>query len=880
MKKHIIFLFAALLCVSQVLWAVPARPGKIVKVQPDGSTVVIRLHGDEYHHWMTNEAGQVVELNAEGFYVVSGKTVEEASAMESDVRMRESGLTPKDILRDGLSKAAAITTGKVYIPVILVQFSDTTFVSQDPAADFHNMLNQDGYAANGATGSVHDFYYENSKGLYDPVFDVLGVVTVNSFQSYNISGSNYGNVARSLIQTACSNLNSSVDFSKYDNDGDGAVDMILMYYAGHNMAEGGMGIWPHQSYLSSTTKYDGKTLSRYFCTSELKGDIGRQMCGVGTTCHEFAHSLGLPDFYDTDYEVNGETAGLYSFSTMCSGSYLNEGRTPPYFSLEERIMLGWVDSDSVIEIAGPGEYTLAASSENVAYRMSTETPGEYFLFEARGYGQWDAYLPTRGMAIYHVDKSTTRTIPIMYASYTSYSTVNVSPYNLWAQWSGSVNYHNSINENGSHPCYYVVPAINPSSLNYQGDQGYLPYPGFSGANQFVATDWNGDVSDLMLRNIRYNSDGSVSFTVVSNSKAVYGQVVDINGSPIAGAMVRVYGSSARPSAAPAGKISLLPSSPQFLQGTVAELTTETDENGNYYLDLSGEEDDVFEIGASANGYVSHIKSVNVSDLAVSQKIALCPIDYVQERAVHYCDLEAENIYLWGGTDSSTGENYDVMASIGFTEEELTPYAGRKIERIAFYAYGGKDATSVASKAYVLVEFGTTRKLFVEVEPTVNGWTYADISGYDIYVPDDTDIHVGYALYKPTYMYPITLEDGSEVIKNSYVGYYYPDEETSTWYSTSWNNMIVMILSGTATVQTLGYNTIDNPSAGYYQAGDTFTFKLNETDERAVSSVEWYFDDEPVSSESIELPEGEHVIEARLTLVNGKKKIVEQKIFVE
>ncbi|MBQ3766554.1 MAG: M6 family metalloprotease domain-containing protein [Bacteroidales bacterium] len=862
--KKIIAAAAILLCAAEVLFAVPAWPGKVVKVQPDGSRIVIRIHGDEYRSWVTNEAGDVLEMNEAGFYVTTGRTVSEA-AVESDL-VRDDRQPIARAPGNGMLRASAyVTTGTVHIPVILVQFSDTTFASRDPVSDFFNMLNQDDYSANGGTGSVHDFYYENSHGKYNPVFDVYGPVTVGSFASYGITQSNYGSVAQSLIQTACSNLNDRINFANYDYDRDNTVDMILMYYAGHNMAEGGDGIWPHRSTISSITTYDGKRLGAYFCTSELKGYEGKDMCGIGTTCHEFAHSLGLPDFYDTDYEINGEAGALYSYSTMCSGPYLNDGCTPPYFSLEERIMLGWVDSDSIVEISGPGSYTLGASDNDVAYQMKTATHGEYFLYEARGYGRWDAALPAKGMVVYHVDKSTSRSITIYYNSGARSTTA--TPYNLWTRWSdGSVPYYNSINENGSHPCYYVIPAINTSSLYYHGDEGYLPYPGASGANQFVPVDWNGNKSGLMLRDIAYNADGSVSFQVINTTKAVYGQVVDPDGKPIAGATVRVYGSSKGNRAPSVVRRSL--------QAPTSALTTVTDDGGNYYLDLSGEGDGTFEVGASASGYVSHIKTGHVDDLASSLRITLCPIDYIQESLVHYCDLEAEEIHLWGD-----GAGSDVMASIGFTEEEMVKYAGRKLETIHFYAYGGKDATTVASKTYVLVEFGTEQKLFLQVEPEVNGWTHADVSEYNICMPEDTDVHIGYVLVRPTYDYPITLETESEVIRNSYVGYYAAGEE-SYWYSTGWNNMIAVSLSDSETVLTLGYNTIDNPKIGYYAVGETFVFKLNETEERAVSSVEWFFDDEPVTGDSVVLEEGRHVVEARMVLVNGKRKILEQVLIVE
>ena len=139
-------------------------------------------------------------------------------------------------------------------------------------------------------------------------------------------------------------------------------------------------------------RFDGLGLDAYFCTSELKGSQGTNMCGIGTTCHEFGHSLGLPDFYDTNYEENGSCSALSSFSTMCSGSYNNDGRTPPYFNAEERVYLGWmIDSD--IQDLPAGEISFGSVKDDIAYRSYTDVEGEYFLYECRDGSGWDAPLP-------------------------------------------------------------------------------------------------------------------------------------------------------------------------------------------------------------------------------------------------------------------------------------------------------------------------------------------------------------------------------------------------------------------------------------------------------------------------------------------------------
>lgn len=88
---------------------------------------------------------------------------------------------------------------------------------------------------------------------------------------------------------------------------------------------------------------DGVEVGRFFMTSELRGYTGTNICGIGATAHEFCHALGLPDFYDTDYEgSDGKAGGMYSFSLMSNGCYNNDAKTPPYLNSEEMIMLGWI----------------------------------------------------------------------------------------------------------------------------------------------------------------------------------------------------------------------------------------------------------------------------------------------------------------------------------------------------------------------------------------------------------------------------------------------------------------------------------------------------------------------------------------------------------
>ena len=67
-------IYIALIAISVVAMAqqkpsrVPAYPGVIERVQPNGDTVYVRLHGDERKHWMTLEDGKtLVTENKKGY---------------------------------------------------------------------------------------------------------------------------------------------------------------------------------------------------------------------------------------------------------------------------------------------------------------------------------------------------------------------------------------------------------------------------------------------------------------------------------------------------------------------------------------------------------------------------------------------------------------------------------------------------------------------------------------------------------------------------------------------------------------------------------------------------------------------------------------------
>jgi len=456
MKKNTLFLALCAifyLMANQNTYAIKAFSGPIVVTQPDGSTLVTRVHGDEFNHYQTTEDGYLVKQNSKGYFTyavvnsdgtssvstLTAKDAKKRSAQENTFLKTVSKPENIQLIRSttrrsaisaankakGIQKAYPLN-GSPKALVILVNFSDKSFVTATPKTAFTNLLNESGYSANDGTGSAKDYFMASSLGKFAPNFDVVGPYTLpNNMAYYGANDATYDQDVKPeyMIADACTAANNAgLDFAQYDTDNDGILDNVFVYYAGYNEAEGGAAttIWPHRWSLndagySGNRTFDGKTLNDYACTSELSGAAGSDMCGIGTFCHEFGHVLGMPDYYHTD-DSNNNT--LNEWSIMDYGGYSNNGKTPPLYSAYDRFYLGWLTPQ---EVNTPTDLTLLpiyqgittpANTNQQAYLISATahnlngaapSPTEFFMVEYRKKTGWDLFLPGEGMLIWHID---------------------------------------------------------------------------------------------------------------------------------------------------------------------------------------------------------------------------------------------------------------------------------------------------------------------------------------------------------------------------------------------------------------------------------------------------------------------------------------------
>ena len=509
-------------------YSVPAKPGLHTLKNKDGSSINVKITGDEtFHYYLSDDDYLLSEtkdgfvyatLDSEGKVVPSAVRASDSAARKKSEQQFLSTISRQDLLTRFISQSQKNIINpeeKVYLParrikgpglfenttfpsigeqkaiIILVEFQDKTFTQTNSYDYFYRMANEKGFSDFGGTGSARDYYLENSNGLFSPTFDVFGPVKLSQNLSY------YGATAASgrdirpgeMVKEACQLLDSTVDFSQYDRDKDGFIDNVFIFYAGESEAGGGGtdAIWPHSwtldKAIGETPVLDGVKLNRYACTNEWQKT---RPDGVGTFLHEFSHVLGLPDLYPSGY-TGGFTPG--DWSVMDHGSYNNNGCTPPYFSAFERYALGWLTPQ---ELTQPHSATLEPITSNQAYIIKAGKDSEYFLFENRQMTGWDKYLPGHGMLIWHID----------YAP------------NVWSA--------NQVNNTPSHQYVDIEEADGIADENSRdGDT----FPGKSNITSFTdsttpgMSTWNGYKIGLPITNIA-EKDGVITFDV-AGGRPVY-----------------------------------------------------------------------------------------------------------------------------------------------------------------------------------------------------------------------------------------------------------------------------------------------------------------------------------------------------------------------
>ena len=527
------------LLITGLAWASKANTMKFLIRQGDNTCVYVTTFGDENFHYATTVDGVILYHSGNNYYVANINDDGILSSTNQLVHEKSQRTETECLLvaqqnkdafyshadntvQNAKAKREAITynsslfphTGTPKAMVILVDFTDTIFSFDNPRLVFDKYLNANTLSsADGSVssnyGSVAQYFSDMSFGTFVPKFDIYGPVRLQHPLAY------YGlnEDMQSFIPDACDAIKDSVDFSQYDQDGDGNVDLVYVIYAGYSETwspNSSECLWPKSGVIYPSNTYNNKNIRRYGICNELQAYPGafstapyKRCNGIGLFCHEFSHCLGLPDIYctlsnssTTNIDIIKTNQTLEYWDLMDGGEYCKNGYCPCSYSSWEREALGWMNIDT---LKSSKQVTLKPVQDGgTAYRIMNEEDAsghEYYIVENRQKRGWNRYDYGHGMLVYHVDYDET-----------AFST-------------------NSVNNTFNHPRMTLI-AADGQVLNYYtiGDKNSL---GITITEDMYLKDMSGDPFPGTSNN-RYLTDTSKVASVVYTGGYMNKSIIEIN----------------------------------------------------------------------------------------------------------------------------------------------------------------------------------------------------------------------------------------------------------------------------------------------------------------------------------------------------------------
>ena len=365
---------------------------------------------------------------------------------------------------------------------ILVDFSDN--IAYTPAAHYDSLLSSQGTYP---TGSLRDFFLENSYGNVDVLVTIAGWFRMPQTYAYYVDG-NYGfnaypQNAQKMAEDAVWAADPTVDFSQFDNDYDGYVDALFIVHAGPGAEVTGNpnDIWSHAWCTVNIPYVDGVYAFGY----STEPEDGK----IGVFCHEAGHNIfGLPDLYDYDYD----SRGVGRWSLMAGGSWNGSGNYPAHMDAYSRVKSGFV----VPQVPATNQtgilFPRVMDNPHIYKVWTNGTQGlQYFLVENRQRVGFDYYLPGAGMLIYHVDEAQSNNNHQWYPGYTQYGHYLVAVEQADGLWELEKNY-NSGNTGDPYPGSTMNRFFNssttPDSKDYDFNDTYVAIENISDSGDTMTAD--------------------------------------------------------------------------------------------------------------------------------------------------------------------------------------------------------------------------------------------------------------------------------------------------------------------------------------------------------------------------------------------------------
>jgi len=361
---------------------------------------------------------QIAQYKADGTYaqhVAAAKAIgnnkpSPALMKRAQAKIQRARLQMQGMSAEQAAKAAPMptdyapaTTGTLKTFALLIAFPDYPPVNS--ASYISTRLGGPGDPGEYPTESLHNYYGRSSYGQLNIQVDTYGWYTT----SYNRSTVNTTNVPWDVSEATREGImkevlnyykNHGVDFSKYDNDGDGRIDSFMVFWTGPDNGWANFW-WGYQTSWNDATAFaiSGKVLDSHTnYTWEWESNPVGYPFDASVPTHEMGHVLGLADYYDYD-ETIGPDGGVGGLDMMDANQFDHN-----CFS---KWLLGW-ETPTFVN-SGMQTITMRPSNDyGDSVLIMPNSPGdeiatEYFMVQNRRNAGNDYWLWKQGTLIWHVD---------------------------------------------------------------------------------------------------------------------------------------------------------------------------------------------------------------------------------------------------------------------------------------------------------------------------------------------------------------------------------------------------------------------------------------------------------------------------------------------
>ena len=490
----------------------------ITITQPDGTVIHCFATGDEYYNWAHDADGYtIIQDSRTGYYcyaILNGDELTASQYVVGTVTPQSVSLTPninisgekiseirnaiiqsdpQNAARQSSGTPTRGATGTINNIVVYIRFAGESEFPAVQGTEYTPMFNSTSSGYN----SMRNYFKEVSYNKLDVVSHFYptnnGTAIVSYQDSHNRNyycpytvtnpngytggdkGTERWNREYTLLANAVNYVASQVPSSlNIDYNNDDYVDNICFIVRGGTTTWSSL-LWPHVSLLSQLAYINGKRAYAY--TFQLENSTDNRVL-----CHEIFHVIGAPDLYHYNLD-NMQPVGPWDLMDDPTSIPHHMGAYMKYK------YGGWISS--IPSVTTSGTYTLQplTSSTNNCYKIPISGSSQYLVVEyRRKTGAFESSIPGNGLIIYRINES----------------------------------YYPKGNRDGEEAggkkdeVYVFRPG---GTISAKGDVYNAYFSATSGRTVFSNTSnpkcfiSNGSNGNIYIKNIRENSNGTLSFDI-------------------------------------------------------------------------------------------------------------------------------------------------------------------------------------------------------------------------------------------------------------------------------------------------------------------------------------------------------------------------------